>query len=274
MTREYERMGSDTAFLRERLKYSTSDWKTAWITGASRGIGRELALRLAGEGVKVAVSSRNQALLGKLATLNPNIIPFPLDVTNQRATLRSLKAMSERLCGIDLAVLNAGIHEHMDVRTFSADTAARVMAVNYLGIVNALEVLIPLMTFSKHGQIALMGSLSGYRGETGQAAYAPSKAAIISLAECLLPELLREGIQISVINPGVVDTQMTARMRCAKIPAAAAADHILAGLHARKFEIAFPLSGVVRTKLLQALPSPVFHWRACRRNNEARRKPS
>jgi NADP-dependent 3-hydroxy acid dehydrogenase YdfG len=117
----------------------------------------------------VAVSSRNQVLLAKLATLNPNIIPFPLDVTNRQATLRSLKAMSERLCGIDLAVLNAGIHEHMDVRTFSAATAARVMAVNYLGIVKALEVLIPLMTFSKHGQIALMGSLSGYRAEIAQA---------------------------------------------------------------------------------------------------------
>jgi short-subunit dehydrogenase len=268
MTREYERMGSDTAFLRERLKYSTSDWKTAWITGASRGIGRELALRLAGEGVKVAVSSRNQVLLAKLATLNPNIIPFPLDVTDQQATLRSLKAVSERLCGIDLAVLNAGIHEHMDVRTFSAATAARVMAVNYLGIVKALEVLIPLMMVSRHGQIALMGSLSGYRGETGQAAYAPSKAAIISLAECLLQELSRDGIQISIINPGVVDTAMTARMTCKKISAADAADYILAGLHARKFEIAFPPSGVVRTKLLQALPSPVFHWRARKRNNE------
>ena len=192
-------------------------------------------------------------------------------MTNQPATRRSLKAISERLCGIDLAVLNAGIHEHMDVRTFSAATAARVMAVNYLGIVKALEALIPLMTFSKHGQIALMGSLSGYRGEIGQAAYAPSKAAIISLAECLLQELLREGIQISIINPGVVDTQMTAGMRCKKIPAADAADHILAGLHARKFEIAFPLPGVVRTKLLQALPNPVFHWRACKRNNESRK---
>ena len=121
-------MSSDTAFLRERLKYSTSDWKTAWITGASRGIGRALALQLAAEGVKVAVSSRNRVLLAKLAALSPNIIPFPLDVTNQPATRRSLKAMSERLCGIDLAVLNAGIHEHMDVRTFSAATAARVMA--------------------------------------------------------------------------------------------------------------------------------------------------
>jgi NAD(P)-dependent dehydrogenase (short-subunit alcohol dehydrogenase family) len=258
-------MSGETPFSTERLQYSTSNWKTAWITGASRGIGRELALRLAAEGIKVAVSSRNQVLLDKLATLNPNIIPFPLDVTNEQATARGLKAMSERLCGIDLAVLNAGIHEHMDARTFSAATAARVMAVNYLGIVNALEVLIPLMRFSKHGQIALMGSLSGYRGETGQAAYAPSKAAIISLAECLLEELLREGIQISIINPGVVDTAMTARMTCKKISAADAADYILAGLHARKFEIAFPRAGVVRTKLLQALPNPVFHWRAWKR---------
>jgi hypothetical protein len=66
----------------------------------------------------------------------------------------------------------------------------------------------------------------------------------------------------------VVDTPMTARMRCKKIPAAAAADHILAGLRARKFEIAFPLSGVVRTKLLRALPNPVFHWRAGKRASE------
>ena len=69
-------MSSNTAFLRERLKYSTSDWKTAWITGASRGIGRALALQLAAEGVKVAVSSRNRVLLAKLAALSPNKFPF------------------------------------------------------------------------------------------------------------------------------------------------------------------------------------------------------
>jgi NAD(P)-dependent dehydrogenase (short-subunit alcohol dehydrogenase family) len=261
-------MTDDTVFSRQRLKPSSSDWRTAWITGASRGIGRELALRLAAAGVKVAVSSRNQVRLGKLATLNPNIIPFPLDVTNEQATRSTVRALRERLCGIDLAILNAGIHEHMDVRTFSAATATRIMGVNYLGIVKSLEAIIPLMTLSRHGQIALMGSLSGYRGSTGQAAYAPSKAAIISLAECLLQELLREGIHISIINPGVVDTPMTARMRCKKIPAVAAAEHILAGLCARKFEIAFPLSGVVRTKLLRALPNPVFHWRAGKRASE------
>jgi NADP-dependent 3-hydroxy acid dehydrogenase YdfG len=60
--------------------------------------------------------------------------------------------MRERLCGIDLAILNAGIHEHMDVRTFSAATATRIMAVNYLGIVKSLEAIIPLMTLSRHGQ--------------------------------------------------------------------------------------------------------------------------
>ena len=112
------------AFLREVRRHLKG------LNIASRGIGRTAPQPWI-EGVKVAVSSRNQILL---ATRNaqPKRYSFPLDVTNQRATLRSLRAMSERLCGIDLAVLNAGIHEHTDVRTFSAATAARIMAVNYL----------------------------------------------------------------------------------------------------------------------------------------------
>ena len=84
------------------------------------------------------------------------------------------------------------------------------MNVNYLGIANALEPLIPAMIAAGQGQLALVASVAGYRGLPKAAAYAPSKAAVISLAEVLRLELARHGIIVSLVNPGFVETPMTA----------------------------------------------------------------
>ncbi len=238
-------------------------WKTAWITGASSGIGRELSLQLAAEGVLVAASARREALLFQLSTLNSNIVPFPVDVCDRVAMGHTIRKIVRKFGGIELAILNAGMLQDMGVRDYDAGMVARLMTVNYCGIANALEGIIPVMRRERTGQIGLVGSLAGYHGRPWGAAYAPTKAAIICLAECLLQDLLCDGIQISIINPGIVDTPMTAHIGGQKMPVDAAAEHILSGLRKRQFEIAFPLT--FRTRLHRLLPNPIYWWRAQRR---------
>src|SRR5437016_978664 len=112
----------------------TAPWKTAWITGASSGIGRELALMLARQEVRVAASARSADRLAELAGLQRGIAPLPLDVTDAYATTEAVRTVEGTLGPIDLAILSAGIFERMSARSFSAAKAERSMAVNYQGI--------------------------------------------------------------------------------------------------------------------------------------------
>jgi short-subunit dehydrogenase len=241
-------------------------WRTAWITGASTGIGRALAVALARRGVKVAASARSADTLAELARGHPGIAPLPLDVLDAAAMAEAVRSIEATLGPIDLAVLNAGTWEPMSTRNFSAAKAARSMAVNYQGIVNGLEALLPAMLQRGAGHIALMASVAGYRGLSPlTAAYAPSKAAVISLAECLRNDLRAQGVRLSVINPGYVATPMTSTNKFPMpfmVSAEDAAKRIVRGLDRGKFEIAFPWQLVAMMKLGRVLPTRAFFWYA------------
>jgi short-subunit dehydrogenase len=237
------------------------NWKTVWITGASTGIGRELALQLARRGCKVAISARSQAKLDELAGQQPGLFVCPLDVTDAAAVARAHAEITSRLGPIDLAVLNAGVWDPLDSSKYEAARAAASMAVNYGGIANALEPLIRDMTARRAGHLALVASVAGYRGLPKGVAYAPSKAAVISLAEVLRLELEAHGIRVSLINPGFVDTPMTAVNKFPMpfmVTPAEAAGKMIAGLERGRFEITFPWQLVSALKLLRVLPYPVY----------------
>ena len=241
-------------------------WRTAWVTGASSGIGRALAVALASSGVKVAASSRSGDRLAELARLDANIVPHPLDVRDSAVTATVVQSIASSLGPIDLAVLNAGIWEAMSSRHFSAAKVAYAMAVNYQGIANGVEALLPAMIERGRGHIALVASIAGYRGlSPATAAYGPSKAAVINLAETLRNDLAARGIAISLINPGYVDTAMTSDSKFPMpfiVTAEDAAQRILRGLRKRRFEIAFPWQLVALTKVARLLPYPMFFWYA------------
>ncbi len=239
----------------------TTPWKTAWVTGASTGIGRELALKLAADGVHVAVSARSVDKLEELARVHANILAVPLDVTARA----NVEAAHRRIVGtigpIDLAILNAGVWHPMKASEFDAARVADSMSVNYIGIANALEPLISAMIATGKGQIALVASVAGYRGLPNAAAYAPSKAAIISLAEVLRLELSRHGIVVSLVNPGFVETPMTSVNQFPMpyiMKPGDAADRILRGLARGKYEIAFPWQLVTMLKLLRLMPNALY----------------
>ena len=238
-------------------------WRTAWVTGASTGIGREIALVLASRGVKVAVTARSAARLSELAENSPLIMPVSADVTNPQDMARAHAAIVSSLGAIDLAILNAGVWDPMGGTDFTAARVADSMAVNYMGLAHALEPLLPAMIEARRGQVALVASVAGYRGLPRAAAYAPSKAAAISLAEVLHADLARHGVKVSIVNPGFVETPMTSVNTFPMpfiIKADDAARRIVKGLAKGKFEIAFPWQMVAILKLARALPYPAYFW--------------
>ncbi len=238
-------------------------WTVVWITGASTGIGREVALRLAQQGCKVAISARSADKLAELAAQHANLLAFPLDVTDAAATKSTVAAIELRLGAIDLAILNAGTWDPMGATDFTAARAEASMRVNYFGLANGVEALVPLFIARRAGHLALVASVAGYRGMPKAAAYAPGKAAAISLAESLKPDLQRHNVTISVINPGFVDTPMTAINKFPMpflMPVAVAAEKIVSGLDKRKFEIAFPWQLVSLLKIMRILPYGLYFW--------------
>jgi short-subunit dehydrogenase len=238
-----------------------SPWKTVWITGASSGIGRELALRIAGMGCTVAASARSSDKLAELELLNPNIKAFPLDVEDAAASKAVFAAIETAIGPVDLAVLNAGIWEQMIVSDFSAERAKHSMSVNYFGVLHAMEPAMAAFVARGRGHLALMSSVAGYRGLMKGAAYCPTKAALNSLSEALYPHLQRKGVKLTVICPGYVKTPMTDANSFPMpfiIPVEEAADIIVEGLSREKYEIVFPWKMMLTMKSLRAMPHRLF----------------
>jgi short-subunit dehydrogenase len=242
-------------------------WKVAWITGASGAICGELARRLADAGVKVAATARSSEKLDALAA-HQNITAFPADVLNAD-TLKTCAADVESVFGpIDLALFGAGMYVPFDIRNIDLEGFHKTMALNVNGVINGVAAVLPKMLERNAGHLAIMGSLFGYAGWPGNGSYGSSKAAVINLAESLKLELQATGVDVTVINPGFVDTQLNAsydpkkklfvmkKERCAR--------KILERLPKRPYEIAFPLQVETFLKTVRDLPRaasfPVVRW--------------
>jgi short-subunit dehydrogenase len=238
-------------------------WKTVWITGGGTGIGRDLALQLAKTGCQVAISARTGSTLDSVAKEHANIHAFPLDVSDAVQTAATVAAIEAKLGPVDLAILNAGTWDPMGAKDYTAERAALSMGVNYGGVCNGVAALLPRFRARRAGHLALVASVAGYRGLPQAAAYAPSKAAVISLAEVLRPDLEGMGVTVSLINPGFVKTPMTS-VNTFPMPFLVssewAAEAIVRGLEKKKFEIAFPWQLVGMMKTLRVLPYRLFFW--------------
>lgn len=226
-------------------------------------MGRELARRIAGSAGHVSVSARSVDKLETLAGEHGNVSAHPVDVADKRAVEEAFEAISSEHGQIDAAILNAGIWRLMDAIDLDADFARAAIEVNYLGVVNALSVLLPAMRAQGRGHIVIVASVAGYRGLPKSIVYGPTKAALINLAETLRCELEPLGIEVTLVNPGFVDTPMT-RDNPFPMPglvsADAAAATILAGLRAKRYEIAFPGWFATAMNVLRIVPNCMYFW--------------
>lgn len=236
-------------------------FQSVLITGASSGIGRALALQLARDGWRVAVSARNTEALAALAAEAACIVAVPLDVTDEGAVARAVATIEAAHGPIALAVLNAGTHERMTAEDFSLATLRRLIDLNFMGVANALAALLPRMRARGAGHLAVVASLAGYRGLPTGGAYCASKAALIALCEALRPDCERLGITLQVVNPGFVETPLTARNTFAMpflMPVERATRAFARGLGTRRFEIVFPWRFAMLMKLARALPYRLY----------------
>lgn len=239
------------------------DWKTVWITGASTGIGRQLALDLARAGSTVAATARSADKLADLERASPAIRAYPADVADEFAVRAAADRIQTEIGPIDLAILNAAIWEPVGLADFDVSAFDRSMDVNYMGVVRGLAAVLPGMLARGKGHIAIVASVAGYRGLPKAGAYGPTKAALIHLAESLAPEMARHGIRMTVVNPGFVDTPLTAKNDFAMpfmVTAEVASDRILNGLKRRAFEVAFPWQLVTILKIARILPYRLYFW--------------
>jgi NAD(P)-dependent dehydrogenase (short-subunit alcohol dehydrogenase family) len=221
--------------------------RTAWLVGASTGIGRATASRLHGLGARVVVSARNREALDSFVAAHPGSEAIALDATDREAMHAAAGGVVARHGGIDLAMYCAGTYAPMRATAFDLDLALRHLQVNYVGALCMLDAVLPqLLAQSRAGRgghISLVSSVAGYRGLPQSLAYGPTKAALINLSETMYLDLQPLDLGVSVINPGFVETPLTAgnafRMP-ALITPEQAAQAIVRGWARGDFEIHFP----------------------------------
>lgn len=213
--------------------------KKIWIVGASSGIGEALAKLLADDGKQVVISARSKDALDKIAATSPLIESVVVDVTD----IKSIAAAMKKIGDFDSVIQCAGTYKPDSVDNFTADGFSKHFAVNVLGTGNILEPILKYFKSKGQGHIAITASVAGYHGLPKSLSYGPTKAALINLCEALAIELYNTDISVQVINPGFVETPLTAQNDFDMpmiITPEKAAEAIVKGMKKGNFEITFP----------------------------------
>lgn len=235
------------------------DWhgKHVWIVGASSGIGAALAEELLRHGARVAVSGRREALLQSLFGGERHAIPVVLDACSETSWREASTALRQHWAQLDLVVLCQGDYTPMQVDSFDAGIATRMLEVNLLSLYRGLEFILPWLKQGHGGGIAIMASVAGYGMLPKAMVYGAGKAAARYLAESLYYELAPRGHGVWCINPGFVATRLTAQndfSMPALMTPQQAARAIVDGFAAGRFDIHFPRRFTVWLKLIALLP--------------------
>lgn len=233
--------------------------ETIWVTGASTGIGRALAIALAQQGNTVVASARNGRQLDELAQQYDSIVPLVFDVTDEHsidAARRQLQSINPYL---DRVVVNAGTCEYLDIATPDWDMMRRVMTVNYFGTVNTLALAMPLLQARPGGGAHIVGvvSLATVAPFPRAEAYGASKAAMQYFLDSLRLDLSNDAIDVTVINPGFVATPLTDKNDFEMpflVSAEAAASRIVTAIARRSRQYDFPRRLLWSLKLFGFFP--------------------
>jgi 3-oxoacyl-[acyl-carrier protein] reductase len=184
------------------------------VTGASRGIGRAIALRLARDGFDVALGylqskAAAEDAAAEIGRLGRRAVPLHFDVADRDACSRALEADVAADGAYWGAVLNAGVHSDAAFPALSGDAWDRVLRTNLDGFYNVLRPLVmPMIRLRDGGRIVTLSSLAGIAGNRGQVNYAASKAGIIGATKSLAHELAKRGITVNCVAPGWIETEM------------------------------------------------------------------
>ena len=236
--------------------------KSIWITGASSGIGKSLALKFAKEGWQVAASARRDDLLNRLSESNENITSFPLDVTDREKCKDTFEKIKNTFENLDICFFSTGTWDPKKEKDIDIDQMKKVMEVNFFGTLNCIKAVEMYFKENKNGHISIVSSIAGYRGLPNSTGYGASKAALNNLAESLYFDFGRHNVRVSLISPGFIKTPMTDKnefkMPFLKTPEFAA-NKIYNGLiNGSSFEIDFPKELTLILKFLKILPDKIY----------------
>ena len=236
--------------------------KNVWITGASSGIGKALAIKFATEDWQVAASARRENLLQELNSNNSNIHSFPLDVKDEPATKKVFQDIVKKFEAVDICVFCTGIHDPESEKKLSNEKIREIMETNFFGTVNCIMAVNAYFRERKNGHISIVSSVAGYRGLPAASGYCASKAALTSLAESLYVDFKRFNVRVSVVSPGFIKTPMTDKnkfpMPMIKSPEYAAEKMFIGLTKKNAFEIHFPITLTLIMKLLKIMPNWLY----------------
>ncbi len=238
--------------------------KTVLITGASSGIGRELAVQLAAKNNRLLLVARREERLQELIQSLPDKQDHRFYVCDVSAR-EQVESVCRRITGegmvIDVLFLNAGVSGKFLADDIDMDMFRNIFEINFFGAVYFVKCLLPEMLRRNAGTIAVVSSLAGYRGMPKSAPYAASKAALSNFIESLRIDLWKTGIKCVLISPGFVVSEMTAKNRFT-MPFMMATDkavrRIIRGLEKGQPEIYFPLRISVLSKISKLLPYNLY----------------
>jgi len=213
--------------------------KRYWIVGASEGLGRALAVALDAEGASLVLSARSADRLADLASTLRQAQVLPCDVMDSA----SVDAAAANLPPLDGIIYAVGLYEPMAAQNWNAAAAVAMAEANFVGALRVLAHVVPKFANRGAGHIVLIGSLAGFSGLPGAIGYGASKAGLMHLAQNLQADLSQSGVRVQLINPGYIQTRLTAKNDFAMpfiVTAPQAAAHVLRAMRSRRFQTSFP----------------------------------
>jgi short-subunit dehydrogenase len=250
----------------------------ALVTGASSGIGRAFALRIAREGARVALVARRaeelEELAGEIRAAGGEAIVLPCDVADADQVSNTCTRAQDAWGGIDLLVNNAGYGHHRTFLEWKIEDMERMMRVNYFGSLYFTKALLPQMVQQQRGWIVFVASVAGKIAPPEESAYAATKFAMVGLAASLSLEVEDAGVHVLTVCPGVIRTpffdeealsRMAPAAKGSMVDVGGLVDAMIAGLASGKHEITYPRGGITLGYAIQAI-APEFMRRAVRRS--------
>ncbi len=235
------------------------DWhgQRVWLVGASSGIGAALARELLAAGARVALSARTRERLAAVAGSSSRALVLPMDATVPAQWGAAHEALQAKWQGVDLVIFCSAQYQPERSWQVRAEGVRSMLESNLGSVYYGIETVLPAMIERGAGSLAIVASVAGYMGLPNATVYGPTKAALINLAELLYLDLRPRGIAVTLIDPGFVQTPLTARNNFhmpALITPEQAAAYILAGFAAGRFEIDFPWRFTRVLRLVSRLP--------------------
>lgn len=243
--------------------------KTVLITGASSGIGFELAKQFAAENSNLTLLARRKDKLDELAqelkSESRTILTYKCDVSKKEEVEFVFSDIRTKISHIDIAILNSGIGHNITVENFDSKLADETFGVNVLGMIYCIQELLKDFLPRKEGIIVGVSSIADVRGFPRSGIYAASKAAASTLLESLRVEFKKYNIKVITVRPGWVTTPMI-KKNDFKMPflmnAEKAAEIIIRGIKKEKKVIEFPIGTVIGGKIIKVLPNFIFDYLA------------